>query len=236
LAVVLDGLLAGTLTRGPGGRLRFEYEDAYLARREATPLSLSMPRQVRSHADPVVTPWLWGLLPDNDRVLARWSREFHVSASSPFALLGTPIGHDCAGAVSFVWPITTSTSISAWMPRVAQALGVHPSRKYESDGGPGPRAVVQLLRTAMPPRVADDAVWRFVDANVAGELGLDPEHVRGRVGALIERTPSAFADAARSADVRALGRELPSTLVDLVADRVRRCSGLTGRSSLASDG
>jgi serine/threonine-protein kinase HipA len=44
---------------------------------------------------------LWGLLPDNDLVLSRWAREFHVSASSPFSLLSTPIGEDCAGAVRF---------------------------------------------------------------------------------------------------------------------------------------
>jgi len=52
----------------------------------------------------VVTSWLLGLLPDNDAVLRRWAREFHVSASSPFSLLATPVGEDCAGAVRFAWP------------------------------------------------------------------------------------------------------------------------------------
>jgi serine/threonine-protein kinase HipA len=63
-----------------------------------------MPIQVRSHPDQVVTSWLWGLLPDNDAVLRRWAREFHVSASSPFSLLATPVGEDCAGAVRFALP------------------------------------------------------------------------------------------------------------------------------------
>ena len=58
-----------------------------------------MPTQVPSHADRAVAPWLWGLLPDNEAVLSRWARQFHVSASSPFSLLSTPIGEDCAGAV-----------------------------------------------------------------------------------------------------------------------------------------
>ena len=102
LLVVLDDRVAGTLIRRAGGRLRFDYDDDYRA--PATPLSLSMPVQVRSHADGVVTPWLWGLLPDNDAVLRRWSREFHVSASSPFSLLSTPVGEDCAGAVRFAAP------------------------------------------------------------------------------------------------------------------------------------
>jgi serine/threonine-protein kinase HipA len=104
LTVVLDDEVAGTLTRLPGGRLRFDYQEQYREHAAATPLSLSMPIQVRSHPDRVVTPWLQGLLPDNDAVLTRWAREFHASASSPFSLLSTPVGRDCAGAVRFAAP------------------------------------------------------------------------------------------------------------------------------------
>jgi serine/threonine-protein kinase HipA len=104
LAVLLDESVAGTVTRLSGGRLRFDYDDDYRRRPSAVPLSLSMPTQVRSHADRTVTPWLWGLLPDNEAVLTRWARQFHASASSPFSLLATPIGEDCAGAVRFAAP------------------------------------------------------------------------------------------------------------------------------------
>jgi serine/threonine-protein kinase HipA len=104
LLVVLDSAIAGTLLRLRGGKLRFDYDPEYRRRPGATPLSLSMPTQVRSHADRVITPWLWGLLPDNDAVLTRWARQFHVSASSPFSLLATPVGEDCAGAVRFAPP------------------------------------------------------------------------------------------------------------------------------------
>jgi serine/threonine-protein kinase HipA len=104
LLVILEDQTAGTVMRLRGGRLRFDYSDAYRERSGGTPLSLSMPIQVRSHPDQVVTSWLWGLLPDNDAVLRRWAREFHVSASSPFSLLATPVGEDCAGAVRFASP------------------------------------------------------------------------------------------------------------------------------------
>jgi serine/threonine-protein kinase HipA len=104
LVVVLDDSIAGTLTRLAGGRLRFDYDDEYRQQPNATPLSVSMPTQVRTHPDGVITPWLWGLLPDNEAVLARWARQFHASASSPFSMLATPIGHDCAGAVRFASP------------------------------------------------------------------------------------------------------------------------------------
>lgn len=104
LVVVLGNRVAGNVVRQRGGQLRFEYDDEYRADRNPVPLSLSMPAQVRAHTDRVVRPWLWGLLPDNDRVIQRWARDFHASASSPFSLLGTPVGEDCAGAVRFLSP------------------------------------------------------------------------------------------------------------------------------------
>jgi serine/threonine-protein kinase HipA len=304
LLVVLEDAVAGTLTRLRGGRLRFDYDAAYRERSAATPLSLSMPVQIASHADRVVTPWLWGLLPDNDAVLRRWARDFHVSASSPFSLLASPIGEDCAGAVRFAAPqdidralrrpgaVTWLTEAdvaerlrelredsTAWLgrsftgqfslagaqaktallladgrwgvpsgatatthilkpavgglddhdlnehlcldaarraglvaarsaiagfeqetavvvtrfdrrssasrsanpdagasgsagPRVVrvhqedlcQALAVPPSRKYQNEGGPGAAEIARLLRDAMSPQIAEEAVWRFADA------------------------------------------------------------------------
>lgn len=100
LEVLVHGVSAGLVTRDAGGRLRFEYRETY-CRKDATPLSLSMPVQLRDWAHREVHPWLRGLLPDNENVLARWGRQFQVSPSSPFGLLGTPIGRDCAGAVQF---------------------------------------------------------------------------------------------------------------------------------------
>jgi serine/threonine-protein kinase HipA len=422
LIVVLEDQVAGTLTRLTGGRLRFEYDDDYRARATPTPVSMSMPTQVRVHPDQVVTPWLWGLLPDNQAVLSRWAREFQVSASSPFSLLATPVGHDCAGAVRFVAPGDLDDAIArpgdvrwlseaelaqrlrdlredgtTWLGReftgqfslagaqaktallhedgrwgvpsgsmatshilkpavaglddhdlnehlcldaarraglvvartrvarfgdesaivvdrydrrahagrllrvhqedVCQALGVHPSRKYQNEGGPSASDVARLLRSAMAPRVADDAIWRFLDAlawnwliagtdahaknyslllaagqvrlaplydvasalpygthekklrfamkvgdysvytyrntwaRAARDLGLDPEQVHERVVALAARAPDAFADAASAPAVRSLDRPLPERLVDLVAERVRRCVAVLGTPS-----
>jgi serine/threonine-protein kinase HipA len=415
LVVILDDAIAGTVTRLPGGRLRFDYDDEYRERRNATPLSVSMPPQVRSHPDSAITPWLWGLLPDNEAVLSRWARDFHASASSPFSMLATPIGHDCAGAVRFAVPdavhdvlnrpgaVTWMTEeevasrlrelredATAWLgheftgqfslagaqaktallyehgrwgvpsgsaatshilkPAVAglddhdlnehlcldaarraglvvarthvarfgdesaivvdrydrlplnrrlvrvhqedvcQAVGVPPSRKYQNEGGPGPTEVVRLIRESMPPSAADEAVWRFHDAlawnwliagtdahaknyalllasgqvrlaplydiasalpygthekklrfamkiggdyrvfphrnpwpQAAGDLGLDPDRVVARVEELAARAPDAFAEAASAPAVALLGRLLPARLVDLVADRAKRC-------------
>jgi serine/threonine-protein kinase HipA len=90
----------GSVVRTRGGRLSFEYDAAYAARPGATPLSVSMPLGVRTHTDARIAPWLEGLLPDNPDVVRRWATRFGVKPS-PVAILGTPVGEDCAGAVRF---------------------------------------------------------------------------------------------------------------------------------------
>lgn len=81
--VVLDGsAVVGRLERASGA-LAFRYDGVWRSDPAATPLSTAMPLDVAEHPDPVVSPWLWGLLPDNERVLARWGRTFSTTTSSP---------------------------------------------------------------------------------------------------------------------------------------------------------
>lgn len=47
---------------------------------------------------------------------------------------------------------------------MCQALGVHPTSKYQFEGGPAAASVVALLRRVLPAPVAVAEVWRFVDA------------------------------------------------------------------------
>jgi serine/threonine-protein kinase HipA len=129
LFVVHEREVAATLTRRRGGRLVLEYDPAYAARPGATPLSVSLPVSVTTHGDAKVRPWLWGLLPDNDAVLTRWSRDFGVSGSNPFSLLRTPVGEDCAGAFGFVTPDRLEAAVAGagdveWLTdaQVADAL------------------------------------------------------------------------------------------------------------------
>ncbi len=95
---------AGTVSQLVGGKLSFEYNPRYADLATATPLSVSMPKQVASHPDSRIAPWLWGLLPDNDAVLNRWARQFHVSSGSAFSMLATPVGEDYPGAVRLITP------------------------------------------------------------------------------------------------------------------------------------
>lgn len=100
--MLLDGRVAGRVT-ATGDRLRFAYDPAWRAAEDAYPLSLSMPLIAPDHGHGPIAAFIWNLLPDNDRTLARWAAQFHVSARNPFALI-REVGEDCAGAVQFVRP------------------------------------------------------------------------------------------------------------------------------------
>jgi serine/threonine-protein kinase HipA len=49
---------------------------------------------------------------------------------------------------------------------LCQALAVPPTRKYQNEGGPGPRDIAELFRRVMPPKPAHQAVRHFADALV----------------------------------------------------------------------
>jgi serine/threonine-protein kinase HipA len=101
LGVVMNGNVIGHVTRDTSGRVAFEYDDSWRHMRDAIPLSLSMPLTRARHGHDVVDPFLWGLLPDNEKILARWGTRFHVSARDAYGLLAH-VGEDCAGAVQFI--------------------------------------------------------------------------------------------------------------------------------------
>ena len=286
LAVLLAGHPVGRIERDARGALRFRYDDIDTVQ---TPLSVSMPPAVPGYGDARITPWLWGLLPDNADVLAHWGRRFGVSVASPYPLLATPVGRDCPGAVQFCppgelrellgrggdvtflsgaqvaqrlralradatswlgpdfsgrfslagaqaktalylsggsWGVPAGTAATSHILKpppagfdrldlnehlclraaaiaglhaarsrimtfedetaivverfdrvragdgltrvhtedLCQALGVPPARKYQSDGGPSPGRIAELLRASVAGPEAETDVWRFADA------------------------------------------------------------------------
>jgi serine/threonine-protein kinase HipA len=103
LVVLLDGDEVGRVRNDARGRLTLVYDSNWRGTRGAYPVSLSMPLAAEEHGPAVVQAFLWGLLPDNERVLDRWAKKFQVSARNVFALI-SHVGEDCAGAVQFVTP------------------------------------------------------------------------------------------------------------------------------------
>ena len=104
LMVRMHGVPAGTLLRDQNGRLSFAYDSDYMSDHRSVPLSISLPFSHDEHGDNSISTWIASLLPDNQRVLDNWYRLEQVADRSPFGILSTPIGFDCAGAVQFCTP------------------------------------------------------------------------------------------------------------------------------------
>lgn len=105
--------LMGRVVREPRrDRMTFVYDEAWRADATSHPLSLSMALSAASHPHDVISPFLWGLLPDNDGVIRRWGERFHVSPGNVFRLL-EHVGEDCAGAVQLIKP----ERLDAWHAR-----------------------------------------------------------------------------------------------------------------------
>jgi len=99
--IVFNGdIEVGTIARSRD-EITFTYNDSYRRLKAATPLSVSMPLITDRHGHRVITPWLWGLLPDSEPVLKRWARDMHTTLSHPLGLLARQ-GRDLPGAFQIV--------------------------------------------------------------------------------------------------------------------------------------
>lgn len=127
LDVHMDGRLVGTIDGSDRRNLHFVYDSDYVVDPGSTPLSVSMPLRETGYGHSTVHAYLWGLLPDNDRVLDRWGREFGCSSSDVVGLLRN-VGQDVAGAAQYVdsrdIPDESQSGDVEWIDddRVAQLL------------------------------------------------------------------------------------------------------------------
>ena len=87
LVALLDQKEVGRVRKDTRGQLRFFYDDGWRKTAEAYPLSLSMPLGAKEYGRGIIEAFLWGLLPDNEHVLARWAAKFQVSPRNVFALI-----------------------------------------------------------------------------------------------------------------------------------------------------
>lgn len=103
LAIYLFGTRVGTVRTLPSGRHEFAYSETWLKQGPGVPLSVSMPLNPTTYPHKVITPFLWGLLPDNDKILTQiaLAEGDRVSPRNVAALLAK-VGIDCAGAVQIV--------------------------------------------------------------------------------------------------------------------------------------
>lgn len=157
LLALLDGREVGTV-RQERGRLSFVYADAWRSAPGAYPLSLSMPLAAAEHPHAAIDPFLWGLLPDNDVVLTRWARRFHVSPRNSFALI-SHVGEDCAGAVQFARPerrqefITSTPANVEWLTDADVATRLR-ALQADASAGRAPHDTGQFSLAGAQPKTA----------------------------------------------------------------------------------
>ena len=103
LAVLIEDDLVARIRTSKAGRLSLDYEPGWRNSPSGYSLSVSMPLAEITYSHKAVSPYLWNLLPENLNILQRWGQQFHVSATSPFKLLGF-VGADVPGAAQFLLP------------------------------------------------------------------------------------------------------------------------------------
>ena len=95
LSVFIHGKLAGHVLANDGA-ISFEYEDNY----SGTPLSLSMPTEVKKYNQKYILPWLEGAIPSSYAQRQGIALSNELPKNNPIEILGV-MGLDCAGAIQF---------------------------------------------------------------------------------------------------------------------------------------
>jgi serine/threonine-protein kinase HipA len=177
LDIYLDGDLAGTAQMTSNGALTFSYDESYATRANPTPLSMSMPVEVKEHKNRVVLPFLQGLLPDNAQALAAIASTYSVSAASPFAML-EHVGRDVAGALQFMPKGASSPDAVGTRNRVAELSDQQVEEKLNE--------TISEYRDGKPIKHADG---RFSLAGAQPKIALH-ELAPGRWGLPDDATPT----------------------------------------------
>lgn len=98
-SVHINGTLAAVLEKDGQGKYRFQYELAYLGRRDAYPISLTLPLQEAPVASDHLFPFFAGLLSEgvNKDIQCRLLR---IDEDDEFSRLLATAGDDTIGAVT----------------------------------------------------------------------------------------------------------------------------------------
>ena len=97
--IYCKGILTGILTE-EGGEYRFRYDETYLAREDAQPVSLTLPLQTEAFVSPVLVPFFDGLIPEG-WLLDVALRSSDISILDRMSLL-LLCCKECIGSVSVV--------------------------------------------------------------------------------------------------------------------------------------
>jgi serine/threonine-protein kinase HipA len=101
LRVLLNNRLVGHLLKESSGAIYFRYDESWLSRNEATPVSLSLPLRDDAYKGERVAAVFENLLPDSDMLRRRIAEKVGAKGTDAYNLLAQ-IGRDCVGALQFI--------------------------------------------------------------------------------------------------------------------------------------
>ncbi len=101
LNVRLNGQLVGLLKREASGAINFQYDQAWLGRPDAIPVSLSLQLREQRYIGEAVSAVFENLLPDNTAIRRHLAERVGARGTDAYSLLAE-IGRDCVGALQFV--------------------------------------------------------------------------------------------------------------------------------------
>ena len=101
LRVLLNNRLVGHLQKEPSGAVYFRYNEGWLSKGNATPVSLSLPLREDAYKGERVAAVFENLLPDSDLLRRRIAEKVGAKGTDAYSLL-SEIGRDCVGALQFV--------------------------------------------------------------------------------------------------------------------------------------
>ena len=101
LNVYQNNRLVGQLLKEPSGAVEFRYDDSWLDRKNAYPVSLSLPLREDAYRGAPVAAVFENLLPDSEVLLRRVAEKVGADGIDAYSLL-SKIGHDCVGALQFI--------------------------------------------------------------------------------------------------------------------------------------
>jgi len=101
LRVLLNNQLVGQLLKEPSGAIQFRYDESWLAKNNAIPVSFSLPLREDAYKGERVVAVFENLLPDSERLRQRVAEKVGAKGTDAYSLL-SEIGRDCVGALQFV--------------------------------------------------------------------------------------------------------------------------------------
>ncbi len=101
LDVYMNGYRVGHLSRNDSGAHTFRYDEMWIDKEGARPISLSMPLRHDAYSGREVINFFDNLLPDNEEVRDRIVARYQADSDQAFDLLAA-IGRDSVGALQFV--------------------------------------------------------------------------------------------------------------------------------------